>query len=820
MKRPFAYLSIILISGIYLFYNLDYYSVMILSIISVIFIVWFILSRKNKYLRANISNYSYILLVTFITLIIGVFSLYNILNSSYMINFCDKYVQAEGVIKEEVSSQEYCDKYILEVKSVYYLKKEYKLNEKVVLLINDNNNYLVGDKISVRGNIRKISSNTNPRLFNYKLYLQSKHIYTQIVSDASSIQLKSHNNLKTMELMAKNFEKHVETVFDKLLESKNSNIMKSIVLGDTSYIDDELVNTLREIGVSHVLAISGLHIGIISFFILFVLKKVGLNTKVSIGITLVIIWIYAYFVNFKPSILRASILFSCLMTSNLTYRRYDSINSIALAAFILLIHNPLWLFSVGFQLSFVATLSIVMLTGKIKKLFPKKYKFISTTLSPLIAVQIGIFPIILYHFNMISVSSIICNLILIPIMSLCLIMGFIIIIFSFMNINLVVLLGIILNVFLNLFNIVLQYLDSVLPNSLILPSPTIIFICIYYILVLLIVKTINIEKADFRIKKVVYVYVAVFIVLIMFTDIINKKNTIHFLDVGQGDCTHVDIQNKNFLIDTGGSIFNNFDVGDRIVSQYLLKHGINKLDGVFITHFDADHCKGLFSMLDKIVIDNVYIGHINMDNELCRKLIIILKKRKININKITKGDKLIIDDNICFCVLNPSKKEKFKRSENNLSLVMLLNVYNNKVLFTGDIERDIEKSLIKGKRYDIDILKIAHHGSKTSSSDEFIKFYKPEYGVISVGNNNFGHPSCEVIDRFKDNNVSLFRTDHDGLVSIEFNQKGYKIHSFIRDKLLNYNILKKCVVFICFIFIYFIISVKLILEFGEITYRF
>ncbi len=253
----------------------------------------------------------------------------------------------------------------------------------------------------------------------------------------------------------------------------------------------------------------------------------------------------------------------------------------------------------------------------------------------------------------------------------------------------------------------------------------------------------------------------------------------YFVDVGQGDCTFIITpQNKKILIDGGGSLTDDFDVGKKTLIPYLLDRGCNLLDYVIISHLDTDHVGGIITVLEELKVGNVIISKQFEDSENYHKFLDIVKEKNIKVNVVEAGTRINIEENLYFDVLWPNSKQVIsKNSINNNALVCKLIYKNFTMLFTGDIEKESENILISQysntDKLRSNVLKVAHHGSKTSSTQNFLDLVKPKIALIGVGeNNNFGHPNQEVIKRLKNCGTKIFRTDKNGEISIKVNSKG------------------------------------------------
>lgn len=763
MKKPFINILIPFLIGIIFYYYIEVQSSFL--IISFFIMLGMTFVVKNRIARSIII---YIMIFNIAGLLLHVNS-----SSSEMSNYYGKESTIKVIIKEKVSQNDYSSTYNGQVIKMINQNKEEKLSEKTIVKIRGNTDLVQGTLISGEASIIEPKENTNPGLFNYKRYLQSKGIHSIIEFKEKGYNVLGKVHLSKLEKLKIHINNYVDEFLFSTLDEKNAGIIKAILLGDESLLEEDYIEKYRELGIAHILAISGLHIGIITGFLLFFFKLFNVDYRVSVVITLVFLFVYGYVVGYPPSILRASIILTFLMLSRIIYRRPDYMNIIAFVALILLMYQPLWIFDIGFQLSFVCTIAIVILTPIINNRIFSDIRF-GKYISPILAVQIGIAPILIYSFNYITITSFIANLVLIPILSYLLIYVFFTLGLSIPFSQISKLLIKPINSILEVFSLIVEWIHQYLNIIIYLPSISILNILIYYLIIYIIIDRKNLKTLTNK-YKVGFVITFIILITTNHTLINYSKWSINFIDVGQGDSALISVRDKRYLIDTGGTLFTDFDVGENILIPYLLKKEIDNIDGVFISHFHEDHGEGLISLLKspKISIDSIYFSSRNTQNDLYNEIINNAKKKDTKIKTINSKSKLKINNRDEFLLYPP--KHTDSEEENNNTLIISLEIDGTKVLFMGDAEEKLEDEFLKYKLKDFDIVKLGHHGSNTSTSDRFLDAIKPEVGIISVGKNSYGHPTTEVLDRLISREIKVYRTDMEGHISIKDASKDFKV---------------------------------------------
>lgn len=770
MKRPFIYISIPVLLGVVFYYFID---------ISLGFILCLLIFAMltNLIVLKSITNQIGILIIFFL---LGAFLAGNKIHGSKLLRHKDELLELSGIVKEVKYTDKDRLKAVVLIKNIKGDSIDEKLSERMILTVLGNVDLNIYDEVSFSARIREPETNTNPKLYNYKLNLLSNGIFTIATVRQGSILKKGNSNRGVLSKLKLETVNRVEKIYDRYLSERNSSLMKSIVLGNYSYLEEDMINEFRELGIAHIIAVSGLHIGLLCTLIIKGLSFMGINRKVSIFVTLSIVWIYAFIIGMPASVLRANITFSVLLMSQIFAKPYDSINTLFFALLILMLINPFWIFNLGFQLSFMATYFIIYLSPKLKGIIND-----SGNISGTLAAQIGVLPIISYYFNSIPVVGIAANIIIVPMFTLSLVLGFILILISYISSHISYSIGIVVDTILNFESSIAKILYSFPVLNIKVHSPSVVEIAVYYIIIFVVVNKSYIRGLHKSIVRCM-VYYLMFILIINFMSLsLDDSLIVDFIDVGQGDSILLRAMDGNYLIDTGGNAWGDYDIGKNVVLPYLEKHGIFRLNGVFITHYHEDHCESLLYLMDNIKIDRVYIGYKKSNNQLYEDLIEKAREKKIPIIMLEKGEKLKLAKNLYIYVLGPSRELIAKRGidDNELSLCLLLKHFDNDILFTGDIEYNGERNLIETLEYDVDFIKVPHHGSNTSSSEELLRRANPKAGFISVGRNNvYGHPNDDVLERYKSLGIDIYRTDEHGLIRLLLHRDYFNIANYSNEK--------------------------------------
>lgn len=612
------------------------------------------------------------------------------------------------------------------------------------------------DRVYITGEVSIPKERSNPGTFDYRRYLKSIGIRCIITAE----NIENVKKAGGIAALLKSAKCRTADIFESAL-GDDSAVVMGLLFGETSGIDEDIIETFRRGGTAHVLAVSGLHLGLLySFLCRFKRKKRSIPADIAIVLALSA---YTALAGFTASVVRACLMIFIHIAGNHLNRRYDLISSTCVSMIIILAINPMQIYSAGFQMSFLAVITL----GIMIPLIQKKIKGI---LLPMIAVQTGMVPYTMYVFNYVSLTSVISNIPVYFIAAAMIPAGILVIAFCWLPViakPAAMITGLFVKLLLwcNDFT----YMGGVFTFDV--ASPSVIFLAVYYIFIFYMCSEAGqIALIRRNYKKIAAVFAAAVICgagcSVYLSDGFEKTDMV-FVDVGQGDCLHIKARGKNLLIDGGGSF--NYNVGKSTLKPYLLKNGVTKIDMAIATHLHTDHYQGLKELSQTYRIKKLGVYEANSVNENHLK-----KEFKTDeILYLAAGDVINMGRNVSVEVLSPDRGNPLdEKDENKNSLVLRVNVKGSSVLMTGDIDEKGEKTLIADTDIKADILKIAHHGSRYSSCEKFIAVAAPKIAVIQVGKNTYGHPSEEVIKRLEEHKITVLRNDEQGAVGIRVNKAG------------------------------------------------
>ena len=613
------------------------------------------------------------------------------------------------------------------VKKENSFKLTIKGKEKLIVYISNIENIELGDKVVVKGEYTLPKKATIPNNFDYQKYLYNNHIF--YIMYAKELKIIKKNQNITFKIK--------KYILDKTSNYTNNGYLNSFIIGDKT--DLEFYETYQNNGISHLFALSGMHISMLSLIIYKLVNKF----KHKDLIVIMFLLFYITLTNFSASILRTIIFFIILKLNKKLDLNISTKNALLITLSIIMIYNPLIVFDIGFQYSGLVTFGLIVST----KYYKKNY-FYNLFITSFIALLFSV-PITLYNNYELNLLSILNNLINVPLIT------FVIYPLSLLTF-LLKFLEPIYNLTINLLEFI-NNISSIFSLNIIVPKVHIIFYLIYYLLIYLYIESNN--------KK--YILIAcLYLLSFKLKPFIDRNNYVYYLDVGQGDSSLIIYNDIVVMNDTGGT--SNYNVSSGCI-KLLKSLGYSHIDYLILTHGDFDHMGDSIYLINNYKVKNVVLNNDDF-NELETNLIKELKNKKIKYYQ--NVEKMPISNNI-ITILNTEEYD----NENDNSNVIYIELNNYKFMFMGDAGVDKEKDILE--RYNIsniDVLKVGHHGSKTSSSKSFINKINPKYSIISVGKNNrYGHPNKEVLNNL--DHSKIYRTDEDGSIMFKIKNNKLKIET-------------------------------------------
>lgn len=662
---------------------------------------------------------------------------------------------------------------------------------KLLIYLKQNQPLKVGNQVNLSGTILKFRRPTNPGQFNEFNYYKTIRMDYKMYAENIFITDASYSRFR---MLLCNIRNRMVQVYGELLDEKDAGILDAMMLGEMGLLDTDVKTLYQKSGISHILAISSLHISMIGMLLFLFLKKLKIPLIPTSIFTAFIVISYGILTGFSVSTNRAVIMLLLSLTAGLIGRTYDLITSLSLSAIIILYQSPLQLANGGFLLSFGAMLGIAYLVPLINQLVappPEEEKKNNTFFHYLMitawngfvvsfCTNLVTLPVILYFYYEFPLYGVFLNILIIPIMSLAVVLAmaggiagcFLPFLGKF-------LLGSVHYILISC-EFLCEFFAKLPYSVVVVGRPNPILILLYYFILILFIYASR--KSN---KKITLLLLPLLCVLFIRFD--NKELEVTALDVGQGDAIFIETpEHTKILIDGGSSDVK--QVGKYRMVPFLKSKGIGRVDYVIVTHGDSDHISGIHEILSdrSIRIDSLVVSYANAKQEGIVTLIDLAKQNKTKIIYVQTGD-MIKDDKMKLTCLHPTKEFE-SESLNAYSTVMSLEYGRFQALFTGDLEKDGEEVLLNKKEetrllQQYDLLKVGHHGSKYSTSTELLDWVSPRISFISCGKNNrYGHPHPELIERLnKAGSKSIFTMDS-GAITVKTDGKTIQVIPYIKSE--------------------------------------
>ncbi|PEL17179.1 DNA internalization-related competence protein ComEC/Rec2 [Bacillus wiedmannii] len=619
--------------------------------------------------------------------------------------------------------------------------------------------------------------------FNYRDYLYKQNIH--FILEATYISECQKTLLSLVQWILLLRQQAILGVTE-MFPAQSGAFMNALVFGDRQQMTFEVEEQYQQFGLVHLLAISGSHIVLLMVIVYFILLRSGVTREVATVCLIFCIPLYMILAGASPSVIRASITGVLMLIAFICSIRLSSLDALSVTAICMLIFDPYLVFNIGFQFSFVGSFALLL---SAPLLLDSSNGVIRNSIYISFISQLVSTPILLYHFGYFSPYSIFLNILYVPFLSLIVLPGSIIVLVCIPIVPFLAKgLANVLSIGLNLSNDFLSYCENLPFIRLVFGQTSILLVALYYasIVSILMVWERRVSKKIMFVASGIFLFVCTCHYVYPY---FRESGSVTFLDVGQGDAILIRLPYDKgiYLIDTGGTMRANkeewqrkkheFSVGNDILIPYLQKEGIKTIDKLIVTHGDADHIGAAQELLSNIIVKEVVFGRKERDAVLEKLLKKQALEKAVKISEVGEGESWSVNE-AEFFVLAPTGKA---RSENNASIVIWAKLGGATWLFTGDLEEEGEKFLIATyPDLRADVLKVAHHGSNTSSIVPFLSAVQPDVAIISVGERNrYGHPHKEVIERLEKMGIEIWRTDKQGAISYVFKVE----HGTFRSKI-------------------------------------
>lgn len=659
----------------------------------------------------------------------------------------------------------------------------------------------VGDGIQLTGSIREFHDYGNPGRMNTVMSNKAKGICGRAMISKYSLVIEPRQE-KSLARLAEQVRKQYEAYMAQAMPKQDAAAIFAMLFGGYQGIRPELLEAFTITGIVHILSVSGSHITLMAGTANIVGRFLHMSPRTTAALATGVILFYSLLAGAIPPVIRSALMGILTLLALTAGRERDAQHILGLVALGLLLYSPLWLFDISFQLSFGATAGLLYLAPLLRESLRMKLPvFVAESLAVTIGAQLSVLPIIAWYFNVLSLSSLLANLLIAPIVEWIIVAGLL----AGLLASLLPLAGkvvfLLASVVLGLVYEFSRWVAALPGSQIYMPTFSWWGVMLYYMgLGWLIIdgehrkcvgsKYLLAMGQKLRSSKgwqaISLLGMLAVILYCWQMGCNNKEMQVHFIDVGQGDSALVITPHgRAFMVDTGGVREGSYDIGSRVDVPYLLHYGVEKLDYIFLTHAHDDHAGGVKGILTKIPVGAIGIGHEGAGDYLQTFGTGELGKIKKLLVPLQEGSSIELDGVRIDMLYSPESRKvqesQLQATGNEFSNLIRVSYGEASFLFTGDLVAEQEQQVLaNGTNVASTVLKVGHHGSRTSSSQEFLTAVNPGWAVISCGyNNSFGHPHKEILHRLTScTKAKILRTDQQGAIVFRTDGKSIKVESF------------------------------------------
>ncbi|MDP4097026.1 ComEC/Rec2 family competence protein [Paenibacillus sp. P96] len=796
----------------------------------------------------------------------------------------DRTVQAEGWIASPVEVDGNKAEFELELTTLSdaagstQAVQAQEISEKVLVQIrlaaeeeqNTARSWRRGDRIMLKGTLAVPEGARNFGGFDYRKYLYTRQIHWLLQGKgAESLDILETGSWNRYYLLR--WSDHARMLLGERMDAAfaqqpHSGYMKGLVLGITEDIDPELYDEFTRLGLTHILAISGMHVAVYTASLLYMLRLLRFTRETALWIVLVLVPAYVLLSGGSPSVVRAGIMAMFGLYAARQGLLKDGLNTLCAAAWLMLLWNPYLLVNVSFQLSFLVTAGLMIFGPLLRPVFAAWPSALGGSASITITAQLVSFPLTIFYFNQFSLLSTAANFVLVPVITFIVLpLGTVSLLLSICWLTGAQLAAWPAERLNELTFMLVRWLNGFDEYVTIWPSAPLWWVLAYYVVLYGLLRIVKrwcdsrassvteeyatqplsenlnhrgqTDRADERhkmrpdpfglsavpewsvswyaagaagyagVRMTGRIYAALAglclcFLLLLYAGYRTPGNggagLVQFIDVGQGDSILITTpEGRHLLVDAGGTMdFNTgknawkrrkdpYEVGAKTIVPLLKQRGVHQLDALIVTHGDQDHAGGMQAVLKEIPVKSFIFNGTLTGKDSIDRLLQICLEQDIPFYGASRGLELQPDEQTRLQFMHPENKKSqlpVVEEQNEESVVFRLDMAGGSFLFTGDMDAAVERSWIQqdgaetAERGGIDVLKVAHHGSKTSTSEEWLSYWKPAVSVISAGvNNTYGHPNEGVLERLDRSGSAIYRTDTQGEIQMRVSRGRFEI---------------------------------------------
>lgn len=640
-----------------------------------------------------------------------------------------------------------------------------------------------GTRLRLFGTPKLPQAERNPGGFNYAAYLETAGVGAVMSVRPKELEILPGQEGFFLYRAVHRLRVKAEAAIDRFLPTTEAGLARGILLGDRRNVAPETLTAYRALGIAHLLAVSGLHVGFVVAFALLISSWLlrGRQTFWASVLACGFVLGYVLLTGGQPPVWRAALMFMLVLTARRAGRESEGLQSLAAAALLILFFQPLWLFSMSFQFSFLATTGLLLLTPRLQPFLRRLPDPIIGPLAVTLAAQLAVMPLQSYHFGTFSLLSVPVNLICIPVVGVAMMVGMAGVLAGMIFLPLAA-------PFLYAALPAFLYLEQVPQVLASLPFASWQVYKLHPAFWLLYGLALTLFALQVRLmpltgKKVIITLTVVNIVLFGSLPAAGRGElVVTFLDVGQGLAVFIRTPSgSNLLIDAGGG--GRADPGATIVLPYLRRQRVGALDALILTHPHADHYGGMPTIVRSFPVRAFISNGEEEDTEQYRELVQVLQAADVSLYTVEAGSRIVLDDQVMLEIFSPpAKRFRYTGDDvNNNSLVIRLVFQDFALLLTGDAEShaiDWLTGEYDNKLRSV-VLQVPHHGSRGALSTPFLAGLQAQAAVIPVGKNNFGHPHPTTVSLLQQHGIHVYRTDLHGAVTVRSDGKDWRIDPLI-----------------------------------------